>query len=319
MIKVKVRHLITRRRLSPPLFFLHLPKAAGTSVFTLLQDALRPRDIGYYLDRTQFGNFADFDSLSRDVRGGLLLTPRQIHLDLAAGHLARSTLLSLAGGRGRMMTVVREPMSRLLSHWLYWRSYDDTRLALYGGWGRCIALSRETLSNFSMRPEIACATDNPLLRMLLWPHPLIPNGGFINACHDDALLSEAIDHLSHFDFVGSVENPHLMSTLSAWLDSAYPPSARIRLMRGLSGRLHGQKEDAQGRNEQRMTNVMSELWVSDEVDNAAWVLRERTRLDLKLWEYAQNSYPSAASSLSSSAEFSRTVARYTAMVGEGIK
>lgn len=316
---MKLRYRITHRKLRPPLLFLHLPKAAGTSIFTLLQDVLRPRDVAYYFDRTQFGDFDDFDSLSQDMRAGLLLAPREIELDLAAGHVSRTTLLSLAGGRGRLMTVVREPMSRLLSHWMYWRGYDDARLALYGGWGRRIALSRGRLADFGERPEIASATDNPLLRMLLWPHPLIPDGGFIDPSHDETLLSEAIKHLSHFDFVGSVENPHLMSALSAWLNSAYPPSAHIRLMRGLSALLHGQKEAATERNEQRLTSGIGGRWLSEEVASAERVLRERTRLDLKLWECAQNTYAAAASPISSSVAFSNTVARYTTMAGEGAK
>lgn len=299
--------------------FLHLPKAAGTSVFTLLQDVLRPRYVGYYLDRTQFGGFDKFESLSKEVRAGVQLVPRETLLDLAAGHLARSTLLSLSGSAGgKLMTVLREPRSRLLSHWLYWRSYEDARLAVYGEWGWRIALSRQKLIDFAGHPEISCVTDNPLVRMLLWPHALVPETGFIKVKHDETLLREAILRLSEFDFLGSVENPQLLQRLSAWLDSTYQPSVRIRTVRRLSARLHG-GNGANVRNEQVLPGGLSKCQLHKELADAEAVVHERTRLDQSLWEYVRDAYVSTASRLSSDAAFANTVTRYVSMASGHVK
>jgi len=40
------------------------------------------------------------------------------------------------------MTVLREPLSRILPLWMYWRSSSDEEASLFGAWRRVIRLTR---------------------------------------------------------------------------------------------------------------------------------------------------------------------------------
>lgn len=115
------------------------------------------------------------------------------------------------------MTVLREPRSRVLSQWLYWRSRSDDSLKPWGTWGHVVALARLPLITFLNSPAAACHTDNVAVRMLLCPHPLIPDEGFIAGAHDARLSDEAAMRLQGFDFVDVVENPLLPDNLRAFL------------------------------------------------------------------------------------------------------
>jgi hypothetical protein len=115
------------------------------------------------------------------------------------------------------MTSLREPISRLMSYWTYWRSYTDADLEGSGRWGDVIRDGgRQTLASFLSDPALACQTDNVVARMLLWPHRLIPDGGFIDPGDDAVLLREAQAKLRAFDFADIVELPD-RSALASWL------------------------------------------------------------------------------------------------------
>ena len=58
---------------------------------------------------------------------------------------------------------------------------------------------------------------NLLTRLLLWPHPDIPAGDFIDEGLHRRLHREAAKKLDSFDFVGILENPQLEENISAWL------------------------------------------------------------------------------------------------------
>ena len=56
-----------------------------------------------------------------------------------------------------------------------------------------------------------------MLRMLLWPHPLLASDRFIDPANDAELLREARTNLNKFDFVDIVENIDFKSRLQGWL------------------------------------------------------------------------------------------------------
>ena len=62
---------MTRRTLNPPLGFVHIPKAAGTSITQQLDLFLRPRKFIYGLDRSQFGSFTAFETMPAEMRAGI--------------------------------------------------------------------------------------------------------------------------------------------------------------------------------------------------------------------------------------------------------
>ena len=185
-----------RSAMDRPLAFMHVMKTSGVALRAGLREVLpSPEYIGGF-DRGYFGAFRSFETMSPEIRQGIHeALPPANGIDFVTGHLAYSTLI-----RGlpaaRFMTVLREPRSRILSLWMYWRSMSDEEVSLFGAWRRVIRLTRQPFIEFLNRPEAACQTDNVYVRMLLWPHPLIPDDGFIDSASDGRLASEAAERLN---------------------------------------------------------------------------------------------------------------------------
>lgn len=201
-----------------PLTFMHVPKTSGTSIACGLVKALAPAAVVGGFDYSLFRAFGDLSSLQKDLRCQIYTSPASMpkHADFVAGHISFSTLTK-AYPTAQRLTILREPMSRVLSHWLYWRQLTDLELVRWGDWADYVRLARKPLANFLSDPTLACQTDNLILRMLLWPHPLIPMTQFIDPLHDRHLLREATARLEEFDFVDIVENDALVKGLQCWL------------------------------------------------------------------------------------------------------
>jgi hypothetical protein len=155
---------------------------------------------------------------------------RRIYIDLAhiprdvdfvAGHIAYSTLFRRYGSIN-YLTVLREPISRVLSLWLYWRAMPDDSLARLGAWADYVRRAQEPLKDFLSLGDLACQTDNLSVRMLLWPHRLIPEADFIDRRYDAALLKDALGALKQFAFVDIIENPKMHPSLERWLGRRVP-------------------------------------------------------------------------------------------------
>jgi hypothetical protein len=111
------------------------------------------------------------------------------------GHFAFSTLQARYPNH-QYMTLLREPYSRILSHWLYWRMQRNDELAGWGEWGtNHVRLARQPLAQFLGNATLACQIDNLRTRMLLWPHPNIPDNSFIDERDDEVLISTALARL----------------------------------------------------------------------------------------------------------------------------
>lgn len=203
--------------LDRPLAFMQVPKTSGSALSIGLCEVLpvTPRIHGW--DHGFFGAFRQFETMSPELRDEVYEDlPAANGNDFVYGQIGYSTLVR---GRptARLMTVLREPRTRILSLWMYWRSFSDESLAIAGEWGRVQRLTRQPLAEFLNRPEAACQTDNVYVRRLLWPHPLIPDDGFIDSASDERLVSEAAARLKTFDFIDVVENPRLEDNVRAFL------------------------------------------------------------------------------------------------------
>jgi hypothetical protein len=201
-----------------PIVFMHIPKTSGVAIRHMLVVALAPSLTVDGLDHSLFDSSAYFDSMDESLRRQIYSSPSSLpeHANLVAGHFALSTLLT-AYPLAQRLTILREPFSRLLSHWLYWRQYADTDLAAWGDWAAQVRMSRQPLVDFLSASSLACQTDNLMLRMLLWPHPLITADHFINPVHDHRLLRDAMMRLRNFDFVDVLEDGALVDNLQRWL------------------------------------------------------------------------------------------------------
>jgi hypothetical protein len=248
-----------------PLVFMHVPKCSGTSLIQALLAAGIAHSVFSGFDRTMFGDFAAFESIGGKVRNSIYLDENDLPraIDFVAAHMSLSTL-SRSFPAGQLLTLFREPTSRLLSLWIFWRSHTDDQLLQWGGeWGDRVRRSRRPLVDFLRTREVACQTDNQLVRMLLCPHSLIPTDDFIDDRHDTALVQAAAERLARFSFLDLIENQTLASNLANWLGRP------VTL-----GRLN------------ETTNIPRSLKTSmtHELTDDAWVLLDaRSRIDLQLW------------------------------------
>ena len=202
---------------------MHIPKTSGISLRRGLLDALAPRNpVLDRHDRAIFGKFEDFETLEPGIRQSICLNgnPLPADADFVTGHISLSTLVANYP-RANFLTVLREPVSRTLSHWLYWRSYSEDQMVPWGGYAAYMRRGRDPLVQFLSQRDIACQIDNLSVRLLLWPNAMIPENGFIDERYDDLLVREAVGRLRQFSFADIVENPGLKTNIETWIGRSF--------------------------------------------------------------------------------------------------
>jgi hypothetical protein len=278
--------------LTRPVAFMHVPKTSGMAFGSGLTSALAPSVIVSGFDLCLFDAFEGFDTFDKNIRCLVYESPDGLPkpADLISGHFAYSTLCQ-AYPDAQHLTLLREPCSRLLSHWLFWRQHTDDELASWGHWGERVKKSRQPLTDFLDNPMLAGQTDNLMLRMLLWPHRLLPAGRFIDPLNDSRLLREAMAHLNAFDFVDIVENRKLQDHLQSWLGRPFS-YARINETRPIPLQFRAPLD--------------GELTVK-----ALDLFKHRSRLDFRLWaEIVQRRLPGTDVSALRQQTILANVARY---------
>jgi hypothetical protein len=240
--------------------------------------------------------FENYNTIDQSIRCTIYESPKHLPqpADLIAGHFAYSTLRH-AYPYAQRLTLLREPCSRLLSHWLFWRQHADPELAPWGYWAERVKKSRRPLADFLRDPMLACQTDNLVLRMLLWPHRLLPADRFIDPLNDKRLLREAMANLNAFDLVDIVENRTLDDRLQSWLGRPFT-YARMNETRPIPPELRAPLD--------------GEL-TSEAID----LLEHRSRLDFRLWaEIARRRLPGTDISALRQRMVLKNAARYAVLM-----
>ncbi|WP_124472484.1 sulfotransferase family 2 domain-containing protein [Burkholderia contaminans] len=205
-----------------PLAIMHIPKTAGTSVITGISQSLKTNDEVRGIDRLLLGTFDRISEFDAEVAQTIHLDERTMpESKLIMGHFSYSTLTNRYP-HAQLLTFLREPLSRLLSHWVYWRCMSDEYLLRWESWRDCIELSRGTLKAFLTDPRIACQTDNLATRMLLWPDERIGNDSFIAPDQDARLLKDALSRLNSVAYSDIIENPQFHQNLNRWFKTDLP-------------------------------------------------------------------------------------------------
>ena len=278
---------------------MHVPKTAGTSMVLGLERALNPGVIQWGFDRSLFGLFDDFGSIDPALRAQIhgpadLLRP---DAGLASGHMALSTLRS-SYPHAQLVTLLREPVSRVLSHWLYWRRLTDAMVEPWGSWRHRVTRSRAPLAEFLDDPLLACQTDNLAARMLLWPGPLIPGDAFIDPAHDAALLGRALANLDGFSFATVTEDDAFADKFGRWLGAPFT---------------QGRENETGDIPRMFRSPLHAEL-----TDRAYGLLDARSRLDAVLWAtLARRNIESRDIGRTRERILTRNVARYGALMAGG--
>lgn len=286
----------TRRDKARPLAVMHIPKTSGVALIGGLTEAVRPNRVVAGFDLSLFGGFDHFDSIAPELRRLIYLDPAQVPggAEAIAAHMAYSTLAA-SYPAAQLVTFLREPRTRLLSHYVYWRAQAPDEVSPWGAWAKVSMSARDTLERFLQRGDVAAQTDNLSLRMLLWPHPRIPRDGFIAPRDDAALLDEAMARLDRFAFADIIEHPALVAHLSSWCGQ--PVEYRK------ANETPAVPADVRTRLDHEMTAQAFEL------------LHACSRLDARLWSaLATRHMPAEAAARLAEATFARAIARYARLL-----
>jgi hypothetical protein len=244
--------------------YLHIPKVAGSSVSRALADANpQARRAPFLLDRILFGGFDRFDEVE-PANAASVWEPGAAALadfDVAVGHFGLDSLLT-GFAPGDVATIVREPRTRLLSHYSFWRGWDDQ---VHDGWAPYAASRVAATSDwydFLLEPSIAAQTDNLCVRMLIGADPAVPLDGFIEGDDLDALTNRAIASLDNLGYVDLIERgDECWSGLGEWLGTELVVP-RVNVTQLASG------------------PRIDRAWFGD-----GGALSDRTRGDRRLWDH----------------------------------
>jgi hypothetical protein len=292
----RIEQLSKHCGLDRPLAFMHVPKTAGAALTHSLIEALPATVCVNCYDRGFFGALGSCEIILPPADHAVFdaLPAADEVIDFVAGHITYSTLVQ---GRpaARLMTVLREPRSRILSLWTFYRSQSDETVSRLAGFGRVVRLARQPLVEFLNHPEAACHTDNKYVRMLLWPHPLIPDDGFIDEASDERLVCEAAARLRAFEFADVIENPRLEDNVRAFLVRPFVY-----------------------RRENESPRLPAELRVAPEQEltgEALHLVAHRSRLDRELWRtLAAERIAGADPIVLGDDTFGRTITRHAALM-----
>ena len=285
--EAQARLVGTLRTMRTRFAFVHVPKSAGSSVKNAVAARCDPATVAASeLDRVLFGGFDRFDEMPNRTRNTIAVDDAEAvrGFDVVMGHFGVASLRPHFDD-AEMMTVLREPRTRLLSLYTFWRGwsperhadwdpYDASRRAVTASWGE-----------FLTDTSIASQTDNVVARMLLSPHPSIPRDGFIEPADDDAIVEAASETLDRFGFADIVENGAALWTgLSSWLQTPVEPE------RTLVTRLRADTD-----------------WSASITPASAAALSRRTSIDARLWSRIASRHHDEVSALAE-ATFQRKLA-----------
>jgi hypothetical protein len=254
----------TARNPQQLLVMMHIPKTAGTSLMHDMSASFKPVLDVRGFDRTLFGAFKDYSSFNEDVKKIVYHEAADMpaNANLVMGHISHHTLKARYPD-AQQITFLREPLTRVLSLWIYWRCQRDEHLTAWGEWANLVKLSRLSLKEFLSDTRVACQTDNMTVRMLLWPGSGIPPDQFIEGQSDQELLAQAFERLNSFSYSDVIENPSFSERLKRWLQIDMS-SSRL--------------------NETTTVPEHLRLKLERELDKETLdLLQQRSRLDLQLW------------------------------------
>lgn len=191
---------------SGPRCFMHIPKSGGMSIHAALESAL-PSDYfaPQHFDTSVFCAFNEFDSLCPETRAEIAATEDEREIlgtyNVVSGHFSLPTLSKITDPSS-VVTILREPRTRLISLYVYWRIPE-----IYERWNpyRVDMHALRPLSAFLSEPSLAAVTDNQICRMLLYGDSRVPNANFIAKTDIEAVALDAINRLSTLGFVGVLE------------------------------------------------------------------------------------------------------------------
>ncbi|MEP1125044.1 MAG: hypothetical protein ABJH68_14265 [Ilumatobacter sp.] len=198
---------------------VHIPKSAGSSVSAALEEALADRTWSPWdFDPAMFGPLRDEPVPPTEIPRVIPDPARLREFDAASGHFALSTMLAGFDAADLVM-LLREPRSRLLSHYEYWRGLPANLRSEDSTWS-VTAYARELdFDEWLVDPRTAYQTDNVVVRTLLDGHAAIPDDDFIDRRDLASLTAQAVRTAASIGWVDVVERgPAMWDGLAERID-----------------------------------------------------------------------------------------------------
>jgi len=253
----------TLRTMRTRFAFMHVPKSAGSSIKNAVAARCDPATVASKeLDRVLFGGFDGYDEMPTRTRETIAVdgADQLRGFEVVMGHFSVASFNPHFDAT-EMMTVLREPRTRLLSLYTFWRGWTAERHADWDPYDASRRAVTASWSAFLSDPSIASQTDNVVARMLLAPHPKIPRDGFIAPTDEDEIVETACALLDRFGFADVVESgAGLWSGLSSWLETQVEPERTL------------------------VTRIPADTdWTTSITSSSAAALSRRTSIDRRLW------------------------------------
>lgn len=248
-----------------PLAFMHIPKSAGTALTNALLRLEPYQNEIHGWDRSLLGAYDEFDTWDQGRRPWLFLSPDEITegKNFISGHIGYSSIKKRYSD-AYIFTIIRNPFSRLLSLWTFWRAKPNGLESDIGTYAAHVYSARQPLKSFLTNKSIAPQIDNVTARMLLWPHPLIPNDKFIDSECTNEIIDQSLSILSEFNFVDIYENSKWLENFQKWLGISF------------------------GINKENETDFVPKPYQSclksEMTSETLNIIEERTRIDKIIWQ-----------------------------------
>ncbi len=245
---------------------VHIPKSAGSSVSAALEEALADRTWSPWdFDPAMFGPLRDEPVPPTEVPRVVPHPDRLTEFDAASGHFALSTMLAGFDAADLVM-LLREPRSRLLSHYEYWRGLPANLRSDDSTWSVTAHARELDFDEWLVDPRTAYQTDNVVVRTVLDGHAAIPDDDFIASSDLASLTERALRAAASIGWVDVVERgPAMWDGLAARIDR---PLERPQM-------------NTTERRADLPTNVAAML-----SDRAVTALHHRTKGDRAIWDAA---------------------------------
>lgn len=251
----------------PRAAFLHVAKCAGTSVrAALVAAAGHPAQPAQQFDRCYVDGIGDPTLLGADVRSMVAWDdrPTDVGSHVFATHWSLPTLRQHFESAD-VATVLREPMTRILSYVEYVRSLPAS---LHRSWYPHTVpmdIARLPLVDVLQLPTASRAVDSLITRQVLWGDPRLPTNDFIQPDQATSLADDAVAALTALGAVALVEEgTRMWQVLSDWLGA---PLAAARSNETPTRQLPGIVRNAR------------------QLTRATELLLERTTADRPVWHH----------------------------------
>jgi hypothetical protein len=171
--------------------FLHNPKTAGASLINIIRENYTP------LERYSVSNYVLKD-IEHEIAG--LSEERKKKILLLSGHIEFGIHNFFQGQTVRYFTFLRDPVSRVVSHYHYAKRTPFHHLY------DTIHKNNMTLEDY-VSSGISLELNNGQVRMLTAQTDMSNKSVAIHGSNDEALLKLAIKNIEdHFDFIGIQEH-----------------------------------------------------------------------------------------------------------------